>query len=865
VSDERGTTIRSLLLTRRGLVFAPESNAEVPGSMIRGVELELAELGYVLSPRLRVRLGRQTTAALNELRRELVGSLAAALGADRKHAPLFRNFPDDVPRDTRALWWVKVLSHYLQAPDQPCLFCGEKSTTHVLSPCEHVVCDRCFDGASYSACPVCERHVDRSSPFFVEAPVRGSAIERVTFRQLDLGADETAETRALFVSLCERKQALSPDDREALTVLLRERGSVVLPWLPAKIPVRENVAIVFGTLFQSCEPDLVLPIARRYMTTATDVLRFIAVLSGTDGSLQAELRVKAIDVVTNARPLFGKLAELLAGRTPRAKTTTAYVSVREKRFKVARLRRPLRRALLSLLEGFDGDRLAEDMFRHRSYWVWVGEFLHPAEYAARYPSVARAFEIVREQAPDGRPAPTFRGWSSRLEQAITAKNFVAMIAILRERPGELARRFDRALRLTGADAGGVEAVVAAFVDNLAAFATPVLLTLRSHLATRSRKAPIRVYWPKGRVAKGVSSPDDRAPLPSSAIERSTAAIDAELLRRFSEKPKFELGILDEGLGEIIVPFNERTASASAVALPRGSRITVPGGKHVRLFLHWCQPEKDGRETDLDLSVGFYSEHWAPVGVCSYYQLRAESVDGRTLATSAGDLRDAPWPDGATELVDVDLDAALASNVRYAVMVVNNYSGMPFGLLERAFAGIMFRDDPHGQHFDPRTVALKFALAGDNGVFLPLVLDVRDNVLHWLDVQSKGQLALNNVASSNQAITKICPELMSYFGSRARPSMFDLAALHAAARCKSIVVRGQATRRYTRRDGEDISAFHARLVRGAPDETDTPVVLGRKPLLAALLKGDVELPEGSAAYALFREKLTPSLAASDLLS
>src|SRR4029078_1132594 len=149
----------------------------------------------------------------------------------------------------------KVLSHYLQAPAQPCLFCGATGTTHVLSPCEHVVCDRCFDGTTYSACPVCEHHVDRSSPFFLESPVRDVPKERVTFRQLALGDDEAAASRDFFASLCERKQALASDDREALVVILRERGVEVLSWLPAKIPVRENHSLVFWTLFQACDPD----------------------------------------------------------------------------------------------------------------------------------------------------------------------------------------------------------------------------------------------------------------------------------------------------------------------------------------------------------------------------------------------------------------------------------------------------------------------------------------------------------------------------------------------------------------------------------------------------------------------------------
>ncbi len=35
--------------------------------------------------------------------------------------------------------------------------------------------------------------------------------------------------------------------------------------------------------------------------------------------------------------------------------------------------------------------------------------------------------------------------------------------------------------------------------------------------------------------------------------------------------------------------------------------------------------------------------------------------------------------------------------------------------------------------------------------------------------------------------------------------------------------------------------------------------------AALLRGDLDLPEGSASYALFRQRMVPTLAAPDLLA
>lgn len=237
-----------------------------------------------------------------------------------------------------------------------------------------------------------------------------------------------------------------------------------------------------------------------------------------------------------------------------------------------------------------------------------------------------------------------------------------------------------------------------------------------------------------------------------------------------------------------------------------------------------------------------------------------------IARSAGDLRSAPFPAGATEFVDLDVDAALREGIRYAVMVVNNYGGMPFAQLHEAFAGVMLREDPAGKHFDPRTVALKFALSGDNGIFMPIVVDVRERTLHWLDVHSRGSLVMNTVESSKNAIATICPDLITYFGSGVRPSMFELALLHAAARCPRVLIRGSSIREFVRRPDEDTAAFYARLTREDADEprSRAPRPDGA-PLLAALYRGDLELPDGSMVYVLLREQETGTLSAADLLS
>lgn len=852
---------REVLLVRYGLVFLDDRSEglPLPAEHVRAIEANLAQLGYVPTTRLSRRLSRLAVPELAALQRWICDTLAAQLGGGRKHEPLFRRFPDDIPADTFELWVRKLLVYYAQAEGQPCLWCRRVGTTHVLEPCHHVVCDHCFDGTSYSACPACEQPVDRTSPFFRPALRREPGVaEQVRFKLLDVGDDVDAAARALLAALCERTQAMSPDDKHALVSIVRDYRDRVVGWLPARIAVRENVAWIFGTLLQTCAPDAVLPAARRFLTTATDVLRLIAVYSGADASLQRAPVYKQVDREVQPVRWWGAFTRRFGLSAPGLRTARAAVVIQSYRFKVGKLRRPMRRALLALLDGMPEDRLVEDMLRHRSSWVWVGEFLHPHEYATRFPVMARAFQVVRGKAPDGTAAPPVQTFSARLAAAAQAGDAPRMIALLRERPGELARRFDHVLRVAGDDVHAVTAAMAAFDAGAGAFATPVLVTLRSHLATRAQRAPVRVYWPRGSVAVGYTAADTRPALRADVIAGARRRIDDELVRRFAAAPGFPVALIDAALRDITVPFNERTASRAAIALPRGSRIAVPGGKLARMFLHWCEPERGGETSDVDLSVGFYDAAWRYLGVCSYYELRWGDI-----ATSAGDLRAAPFPDGASEFVDVDRDRARAAGARYAVMVVNNYGGMAFGQLERAFAGLMLRDDAFGDHFDPRTVALRFDLAGGNGVFLPLVFDLERDAMHWLDVYSKGELAMNSVATSNRAITRVCPRLIAYFAAGSRPTMFELAALHAAARTRRVIVRdGASAVHHVRGPDEPVTGFLDRILGGGGTPGSLPGA--DQPVLAALYRRDLDLHAGSTCYALINERGGAVIAASALL-
>src|SRR5690606_29397017 len=147
---------------------------------------------------------------------------------------------------------------------------------------------------------------DRDSPFFQPSDVREQPKETVRFKRLELGDDLDGVARALFVDFCARTQALNPSDKADFTTLLDDYGLDVLGWLPDEIPLRENVALVFGRLFLCSSAAQVLPVARRYLKTATDVLRLIATASGADAALQGATVYDYEDVRYDAQPWWAE-------------------------------------------------------------------------------------------------------------------------------------------------------------------------------------------------------------------------------------------------------------------------------------------------------------------------------------------------------------------------------------------------------------------------------------------------------------------------------------------------------------------------------------------------------------------------------
>lgn len=841
--------LAAVLLSRRAAVYLPSgtrsADAASPTALagVTLLEADLVDRGYLLSAPLREALTARGSVALAAAGRALLADIDEALGADRDHTPLFRDFPDRTPADTLAFFVDRMLTLLLQEPHQPCVLCGTVDTVHAVAPCAHLVCRSCFDGADFSACPICHRAIDPADPFLRPGRYRAAADrsralpDRV--RVLGYGGDVVARDRAIedeLRVLLGRTAALSPQDADDLTTLLATRSRTELSWLPETLPGRETKARVLGWLLTASagsegtdkpSADVLAAVTAR-IDTATDILRLLAVLAGGDPGLVEPVRTPPVS-------------------------------------------RPLRRALLAALDGLDPVLAVADMRRRRQAWLRAAHALHPFEHAARHPRAALAVAALRDiRIPDDRLGAALRTtataatdvdasgakvtvttWAGKVEAALARPDVATATTLLARRPGELVRRLDHLLRLAGgAGAGAVLDALTAAVPHVSA---AVLLSALGAVRSRQRPQDVRVFFPKGGRAKTYLTEDGREPLPAGSAEAATAVLTAEVLRRAAAQGPVGLAVVDAALDGIVAPFTERTASRALVTLPRGSELAVPDGRTLRLFLHWTESETSGR-TDLDLSVALFDDRWEHVGTCDYTNLRFAG----SAAVHSGDLTSAPPPRGASEFVDLDLGLLATAGVRYAMAVCFSYNDVPFVELADAFAGFMARDRPggDGRHFDARAVEQRFDLAGDSRACVPLILDVRGRTMRWLDI-SQGVTGTDHaVHRYANSLAVLGSGLIELFTSGARVGLGEVATWQAAARAATVAVRHTdgSVSCYRRRDAETTADFAARIATpdrdgGADDGGADGVELGRA-TLAYLLHGDVALAGDAQVYAVY---------------
>ncbi|OWA37419.1 hypothetical protein B9G55_05005 [Saccharibacillus sp. O16] len=682
----------------------PSSDAADPG-LLAALHKNIERLGYSFAPELLEAASRLDRTSLIELYNVTVPTLRQMVGDHVKYNPMYPNFPEQVMEASDAELYLRALLHYAAGilPDTP------------------------------------------------EQPRPELKIQKKT-KLIQLGTQ--AEWMQMIHHLIGANGSLSEEDKGDLSIALRSEFNLD-DILPESIPYKENAAYVASILLEEGLADVTR--LAPYFSTATDVLRLAAGLSGLDTSLSWAKKIPKM-LKPAANPY-----NLLPGMTYKVDPLTGTVAAAEPSitYHFRKFKRAERRLLLGLLEK-SGASL-EDMLLQRELWKRLGEILHPGEMRGRYPASFEAFTRLRRE----KSIPTFRG---KVEKGLRLRD-PQVIAQLAKRPGELARRMDFLLR---SQPQQTEAILEAFATASDQLAVPLLLQLLAHFKHRAEPRKYRVFFPKGNIGKVVAVYNQLPQLDPAASERLVHLIERELVARFAKREPLGRVYIDPQLAQIPVPFSGRSASASLRPLPRGSRVAIPEGDILRLFCWWSNikdGDKDRRRVDIDLSLVLLDQQWSHVQTLSFYNLK------ESFGAHSGDITNAPK--GASEFIDLNVPNVLKqTRARYALVQVACFTGQAISELPECLAGLMVRHDSQsGDVYDPRTVESRFDLTVDAQQAVPFAVDLWERQLIWMDAVPKNRSFLITAGTNMTGL-----ELLGRaFSDVRRTTLAELYTLHAEAR------------------------------------------------------------------------------------
>lgn len=584
---------------------------------------------------------------------------------------------------------------------------GLTEETSKVLSCGHAINTEIFDLSNFGACPICQMRVDMDD--LEDEKERPSLDEITPFKIIRLGTEE--ELFSIFKNLVSSAASISESDRADITTFFDVLGKEVLELIPEEIPFIENKIFVAKLIIQNLKSGFGLS---RLLKTSTDVLRFITALSGGDISLAENC-------------------------------------------KFANFSRVHRRSFLAILNKVGS---SEDMLRYKSRWIRVGEKLHPGDYKSRYPKAFILFQVLR----DNEKIETFRG---KIEVMLADDNWFHAMNMLKTRPGEFARRLDLLLRLSNES----DYVINAFYDIVNELPTRMLLQLLGHFSNRNEKQDLRVFFPKGNIAKLQAIEDERSTISRNCIFKVNQSIKNALTEKFYTLDKLGNVFIDEELKNYLIPLTQRSASKALHTIARGSRVNLPGTKIIRAFLHWME---NTVRTDLDLTLTFYNNDWKELDQISYTRLQ------NTYAIHSGDLQSAPSPKGSSEFIDINIEKAKDLDVRFVVMQIYDYTGNGYVGLPECFAGIMGRNSKanKGQIFMPRTVKQKFDITSEVQISIPMILDLEEMQMIWTDISLTSN-GLNNIESNRRGVELMGRAMINLH--KIKPNLYQLFSLHAKAR------------------------------------------------------------------------------------
>ncbi|MFJ9496642.1 TerD family protein [Brevibacillus centrosporus] len=323
----------------------------------------------------------------------------------------------------------------------------------------------------------------------------------------------------------------------------------------------------------------------------------------------------------------------------------------------------------------------------------------------------------------------------------------------------------------------------------------MLLQVKNHFARRMERQGLRIFFPKGNVAKAFAAPYTLPVIDEAACQEIVRICKESMIQRFAELPPLGRVFVDDRLKNYHVPFSQRSASKALHTIVRGSRLPMREGDTIRFFFWWKEGNVDGKPTgrvDIDLSAVMYDQNWQYVVHVSYTNLRSSKYQ----AAHSGDMVSAPQ--GACEFIDLHIPSIVNFGGRYLVATLHSFTNQPYCNLPECFTGWMMRKKPlSGEIFEPATVANKMDVTADTQIAIPVIMDLVKREVIWTDLAlTRNPHHYNHVEGNPKGMVLMGKAMTAW----RKPDLYDLFSLHVEARGESVETRDQADAIFSPEEG-----------------------------------------------------------------
>lgn len=265
-------------------------------------------------------------------------------------------------------------------------------------------------------------------------------------------------------------------------------------------------------------------------------------------------------------------------------------------------------------------------------------------------------------------------------------------------------------------------------------------------------------------------------LSDTVLQKTAETVSHAILEKLSEKEPLGKVWIDESYQNIAMTTSEKDSNSSLRPLTRGS--VIPYSSEVdtlRFYVAWKNFE--GNRVDLDLSAVKFDADFNHLGELAYY-----SHNQKGMAFS-GDITDAPQ--GALEYIDIfDIEKVKEDGTRYVLMTVRSYNGYTYKEMGTAYAGVLElskKEAKDKKNLYSSAVRHGFALSSNTQTVNTIIVDLEKSEYVWLDMNlptNRERQTSNYLTNAQIASLK---DLLNYFVKKEKVSMYQLLMLNAIAR------------------------------------------------------------------------------------